>query len=139
MPQPAVDPELPAVYAALDHADEQVWRHGQAKRAWGVAWSGLAPEPPRRRSPDQVRHLAERRLASARAWAQSPEGRLKSALSDLQRAARALDQHAESLREAASRGLADQTSPAAHRRLAQLSHEARAALCALRAVRSALA
>jgi len=139
MPQPAVDPELPAIYAALDHADEQVWRHGQANRAWGVAWSGLTPEPPRRRSPDQVRHLAESRLASANAWAQSPEGRLKSALSDLQRAARALDQHAESLREVASRGLTDQTSLTARRRLSQLSHEACAALCALRAVRSALA
>lgn len=138
MPQSATDPELPAACVALDHADEQVWRHGQANRAWGVAWSGLAPEPPRRRSPDQIRHLAQSRLANARAWTQSPEGRLKSALIELQRAARALDQQAEALREAASRGLTDPASPAARRRWAQLSHEARAALCALRAVRSAL-
>jgi hypothetical protein len=138
MPQLVADPDLPAACAALDRADEQVWRHGQARRAWGVAWSGLAPEPPHRRTPDQVRHLAQSRLASARAWADSPEGRLKSALSDLQRAARALDHQAESLREAASRSLADQTSPAAQRRLTQLSHEARAVIAALRAVRSAL-
>jgi hypothetical protein len=134
----ASDPELPAAFAALDHADEQAWRHGQATRAWGAGWSALAPEPRRRRNPDQLRALAQSRLAAAQAWAQSPEGRLKSALTDLQHAARALDQQAEALREAASRGLADPTTPNARRRLAAMSQEARAALCALRAVRSAL-
>ncbi|MDP1616810.1 hypothetical protein [Phenylobacterium sp.] len=135
--QPIVtDAELSAAYAGLDHADEQAWRHGQATRAWGAGWSALAPEPRRRRSPDQLRDLAQSRLAAAQAWAQSPEGRLKSALTDLQHAARALDQQAEALREAASRGLADTTTPNARRRLWAMSQEARAALAALRAIRS---
>ncbi|MCG9916005.1 MAG: hypothetical protein MH112_06545 [Phenylobacterium sp.] len=134
MPQPVADPELSAAYAALDRADAQVWRHGQDNRPWGVAWSGLGPEPPRRRTPDQLHALARDRLTSARAWTQSPEGQLKTALIDLQTAARALDHQAEALREAASRGLGPQDA----RRLTGLSQNARAVLAALRKVRSLL-
>ncbi len=134
MPQPATDPALSAAYAALDRADAQVWRHGQDGRAWGVAWSGLGPEPPRRRTPDQLHALAQIRLAAAQAWSQSPEGQLKAALTDLQTAARALDHQAEALREAASRGLV----PPDARRLTGLSQEARAVFAALRKVRSLL-
>ncbi len=134
MPQPASDLELAAACAALDRADAQIWRHGQECRPWGVAWSGLGPEPPRRRTPDQLHVLAKDRLSAARAWTRSPEGRLKAALSDLQIAARALDHQAEALREAASRGLGHQDA----RRLAGLSQDARAVLAALRRVRSLL-
>ncbi|MDP1873734.1 hypothetical protein [Phenylobacterium sp.] len=133
----APEPDLAAVCAALDAADHAVWAKRQARRPWGVAWSGLSPEPPRRRTPHQIRHAAETRLAADHAWAHSPEGTLKAALSDLQAAARVLDQQAEALREAASRGPADARS-AAPRRLARLSQEARAALTALRKVRSLL-
>ncbi|MDP3299739.1 MAG: hypothetical protein Q8M38_06525 [Phenylobacterium sp.] len=133
----ASEPDLATACAALDAADHAVWTHGQARRSWGVAWSGLGLEPPRRRSPDQIRRAAEARLAAQQAWAASPEGRLKRALFDLQAAARALDQQAEALREAASRGHADACA-AAPRRLARLSNEARMALKALREARSLL-
>ncbi|MDO8901396.1 MAG: hypothetical protein Q7V15_08590 [Phenylobacterium sp.] len=131
------EPDLAAACAALDVADHALWTQGQAARPWGVAWSGLGPEPPRRRTPDQIRRAAAARLAADHAWRASPEGRLKSALSDLQAAARALDQQAETLREAASRGPAG-VQAAAPRRLARLSAETRAAMSALRKVRSLL-
>lgn len=134
---PASEPDLAAARAALDAADHALWAEGQARRPWGVSWSGLGPEPPRRRTPGEIDQAAAARLACDRAWAMSAEGRLKSALADLQAAARALDQQAETLREAASRGPAD-VRAAAPRRLARLSQEARTALTALRKVRSLL-
>jgi hypothetical protein len=134
----ASEPDLATACAALDAADHAVWADGQARRPWGVAWSGLGLEPPRRRSPDQIRRAAEARLAAEQAWAASPEGRVKRALADLQAAARALDHQAEALREAASRGHAE-THAAAPRRLRRLSQEAQAAIGALRMVRSLLA
>lgn len=85
-----------------------------------------------------MRHLAHNRLTGAQAWAQFPEGRLKLALIDVQRAAGVPDERAEFLRDPAFCGLADQSLPTAHRRLAQLSRKARAAFNALRALRSAL-
>ncbi|MAK83577.1 hypothetical protein [Phenylobacterium sp.] len=133
----ASEPDLATACAALDAADHAVWAQGQARRPWGVAWSGLGLEPPRRRSPDQIRHAAEARLAAEQAWAASPEGRVKCALANLQAAARALDHQAEALREAASRSPADARA-AAPRRLAALSREARSALKALREARSLL-
>lgn len=137
MDRPAHEPDLAAVCAALDAADHALWAQGQDSRPWGVAWSGLGLEPPRRHTPDQIRRAAAARLAADQAWRASPEGRLKSALADLQAAARALDQQAETLREAASRGPAD-VRAAAPRRLARLSQEARTAVTALRKVRSLL-
>ncbi|MGQ3018313.1 hypothetical protein [Phenylobacterium sp.] len=133
----ASEPDLATACAALDAADHAVWAHGQARRPWGVAWSGLGLEPPRRRNPDQIRRAAEARLAAEQAWASSPEGQLKRALAELQAAARALDQQAEALREAASRGHAEACA-AAPRSLARLSLEASLALRALRKVRSLL-
>lgn len=133
----APESDLAAACAALDAADHALWAQGQARRPWGAAWSGLGLEPPRRRSPEQIRRAALARLAAQQAWAGSPEGTLKTALAELQAAARALDHQAETLREAASRGPAD-VRAAAPRRLARLTKEARAALCALRKVRSLL-
>jgi hypothetical protein len=132
------EPDPAAACAALAAADHAVWADGQARRPWGVAWSGLGLAPPRRRTPDQIRRAAEASLAAQQAWATSPEGRLKGALADLQAAARALDHQAEALRESASRSPADARA-AAPRRLGGLSREARAALKALREVRSLLA
>ncbi len=134
----ATEPDLATICAALDAADHALWTQGQTRRSWGVAWSGLGLEPPRRRTPDQIRRAAEARLAAEQAWASSPEGRLKRALADLQAAARALDQQAEALREAVSRGHAEACAAAPHR-LACLSLEASLALRALRMVRSLLA
>lgn len=134
----ATEPDLATICAALDAADHALWAQGQTRRSWGVAWSGLGLEPPRRRAPDQIRRAAEARLAAERTWAASPEGRLKTALAELQAAARALDHQAEALREAASRGHAE-THAAAPRRLRRLSQEAQAAIGALRMVRSLLA
>ena len=131
-------PDLLTACAALDAADHALWTQGQTRRSWGVAWSGLGLEPPRRRAPDQIRRATEARLAAERTWAASPEGRLKTALADLQAAARALDHQAEALREAASRGHAEACAAAPHR-LARLSLEASLALRALRMVRSLLA
>jgi hypothetical protein len=131
------EPDLAATCAALDAADHALWAEGQARRPWGVAWSGLGLEPPRRRSADQIHRAAEDRLAAQAAWARSPEGRLKTALADLQAAARALDHQAEALREAASRSPVEARA-AAPRRLARLSLEAGLALRALRKVRSLL-
>ncbi|MFT4935282.1 MAG: hypothetical protein ACI9LT_001979 [Pseudoalteromonas distincta] len=133
----ASEPDLTTACAALDAADHAVWAQGQARRPWGVAWSGLGLEPPHRRSPDQIRRTAAARLAAEQAWAASPEGRVKRALANLQAAACALDHQAEALREAASRSPAEARA-AAPRRLAALSREARSALKALREARSLL-
>ena len=134
----ATEPDLATICAALDAADHALWAQGQTRRSWGVAWSGLGLEPPRRRAPDQIRRAAEARLTAEQAWASSPEGRLKRALADLQAAARALDQQAEALREAVSRGHAEACAAAPHR-VARLSLEASLTLRALRMVRSLLA
>ena len=86
--------------AARDHA---AWAAGQATRHTGAVWSALSPEPRRRRDADQLTAAADAEFAARRAWRESPQGRLTSALCTLQPAARALDQRAEALREAARR------------------------------------
>ena len=86
--------------AARDHA---AWAAGQASRHTGAVWSALSPQPRRRRDADQLTAAVDAEFAARRAWRDSPQGRLTSALCALQQAARALDQRAEALREAARR------------------------------------
>lgn len=99
--------------AARDHA---AWAAGQASRHTGAVWSALSPEPRRRRDAAQLTAAAEAELAVRRAWRDSPQGRLTSALSALQHAARALDHRAEALREAARRDPAVAAGPWPQRR-----------------------
>ncbi|MFZ5730138.1 MAG: hypothetical protein ACOY4G_12395 [Pseudomonadota bacterium] len=96
-------PRHDEILARLAARDQAAWAAGQAARRTGAVWSALTPDPRRRRDADQLRAAAEAEHAARRAWRDSPQGRLKTALSALQQAARALDHRAEALREAASR------------------------------------
>jgi len=77
----------------------------EASRHAGVAWSGLAPDPFRPRSPLAIAAAAERRIADLAAWRGSTTGEVMSAIAEAQRAAHAAHAAGEAARAALSRGL----------------------------------
>jgi hypothetical protein len=83
----------------------------EARRAAGVRWSGLSPDPPApTRSPEMIRADAEAALARAASFAASPRGRLLHSLAALSAAGAA--PQAEGARSAFARGFADPGRPA---------------------------
>ncbi len=62
----------------------------EADRHAGVAWSGLAPDPFRPRSPAALARAAQARLESLRQWGASPPGRLLAAMAEAERAVEAV-------------------------------------------------
>ncbi|CAN5418089.1 hypothetical protein BH10PSE5_BH10PSE5_12740 [soil metagenome] len=92
---------------ALDRA-RLTWRAREARRASGVAWSGMAPAPAEPRTEDALLAEARAKLAARRQWRESAQGRFVSAVSQVQGAARSLHANGERAREAASRDLHDE-------------------------------
>lgn len=92
---------------ALDRA-RLVWSAREARRASGVAWSGMAPPACAPRS--EAAHLddARAKLAARRQWRESARGRFVSAIAEVQSAARAVHAGGERAREAAARGFQDE-------------------------------
>ncbi|MFD3266655.1 hypothetical protein, partial [Phenylobacterium ferrooxidans] len=74
---------------ALDRA-RLVWSAREARRASGVAWSGMSPPPCASRSKDVRLHEARAKLAARRQWRESARGRFVSAIAEVQSAARAV-------------------------------------------------
>ena len=91
---------------ALDRA-RLVWSAREARRASGVAWSGMSPPPCAPRSKDVRLHEAHAKLAARRQWRESARGRFVSAIAEVQSAARAVHAGGERAREAAARGFED--------------------------------
>jgi hypothetical protein len=77
---------------ALAHARE-------AARHAGVAWSGLAPDAFRARTPENMTRDAATRLAALQHWRQTRQGRLLAAMTEAERAV-------ERVRACIARGLA---------------------------------
>lgn len=92
---------------ALDHA-RLVWSAREARRASGVAWSGLSPPPCAPRTEGARLDDARAKLAARRQWRESARGRLVSAIAEVQKAARAVHAGGERAREAVARGLPDE-------------------------------
>ena len=99
--------ELLITERALDHA-RRVWSAREARRASGVAWSGLSPPPCAPRTEDARLDDARAKLAARRQWRQSARGRFVSAVAEVQSAARALHAGGERAREAAARGFQEE-------------------------------
>jgi hypothetical protein len=95
-------------------------------RQRGVAWSGLGPEPFRRRSPGEINTAAMAMAAALEAWRASRRGRLNAALARVQALARAAHAAAEQAQAALARD-ADGPCP-----LSELSVHATALLAAAR-------
>ena len=89
---------------ALDRA-RRLWSAREARRAGGVAWSGLAPAPCATRTEADLLTAARAKLAARRQWRDSALGRFVSAVAQVQVAARDLHAGGERAREAAARGL----------------------------------
>lgn len=105
-------------------------------RARGVAWAGMAPEPPEPTSRAALRARAQHRLAARAAWRNSSDGVFVNGLADCQAAARDAFAIAERARAGASRG-----EPADWRRqmLDELAAQARVLVAAVRQTRRSLA
>ena len=104
------EPELIEILIAeraLDRA-RLAWRAREARRASGVAWSGMAPASAEPRAEDVLLAEAHAKLAARRQWRESAQGRFLSAVSQVQVAARRLHTNGERAREAASRGFQDE-------------------------------
>lgn len=78
----------------------------QAKRASGVCWSGMGPDPWTGRTPEQILAAAVAAVARQKAFNESPRGRLLAGLSDLESDARSLLIQIEEIRNASSRSWA---------------------------------
>ncbi|MBR7620437.1 hypothetical protein JKL49_13675 [Phenylobacterium sp. 20VBR1] len=101
------DPELIEILIAeraLDRA-RLTWRAREARRASGVAWSGMAPAPAEPRAEEALLAEAHAKLAARRRWRDTAQGRFVSAVSQVQGAARGLHANGERAREAATRDL----------------------------------
>ena len=102
------DPDLIDLLIAERAGDQarMVWRAREARRAAGVAWSGMAPPPcpPPRTEPERLT-AARAKLAARRRWRGSAQGRFVGAVAQVQAAARDLHAGGERAREAAARGL----------------------------------
>jgi len=95
------DPEALRLYRAEQAADaarQLAWRR-EAQRASGVAWSGLAPEPPLARAAPALARDAAARLAALERWRRGRPARLLAALAEAERAV-------EAARACLARGLA---------------------------------
>ena len=104
------DPDLIALLIserALDRA-RHVWSAREARRASGVAWSGMPPAPCGPRTEDALLNEARAKLAARRRWRESAQGRFVSAMVQVQAAARASHANGERAREAAARGFQDE-------------------------------
>lgn len=105
----------------------------EAARARGVAWSGMSPEPVRRRAAAVQEADALTAAAERRAWRESAAGRLATALVEAESAAAAAWRSACAARAALSREAADPSAAApeaerlarAARRLARAARRAR--------------
>lgn len=109
----------------------------EARRASGVAWSGLAPAPSDRRTEADLLTAARAKLAARRQWRDSAQGRFVSAVAQVQTAARNLHAGGERARQAAARGFQDEaeTCEAIAR---DLSRQALALIAGVRAARRAV-
>ena len=83
---------------AADTARAEAHRREAARHA-GVAWSGLAPEPFRGRSPEIRARDAVTHLAALERWRQSSPGRVLAAMTQAEQAV-------ERIRACVARGLA---------------------------------
>lgn len=92
---------------ALDRA-RRLWSAREARRAGGVAWSGLAPTPCSLRTEADCLTAARAKLAARRQWRDSAQGRFVSAMAQVQAAARNLHACGERARQAAARGVEDE-------------------------------
>ncbi|WP_331537790.1 hypothetical protein [Phenylobacterium sp.] len=129
----------------LDLLDDERRRDATGVRAWrqevdrhrGVCWSGLALQPPRTRSEDQLEAAAQARLRKLQAWRASATGRFLAAVSRAQQAAEAAHFAGESARAAVSRDF--EGSASVCRGAADMfDAQGRALLAAARAARRAL-
>ncbi|MDO8799791.1 hypothetical protein [Phenylobacterium sp.] len=109
----------------------------EARRASGVAWSGLAPAPSDRRTEADLLTAARAKLAARRQWRDSAQGRFVSAVAQVQTAARNLHAGGERARQAAARGFQDEaeTCEAIAR---DLRRQALALIAGVRAARRAV-
>ncbi|MDO9247745.1 MAG: hypothetical protein Q7U11_14875, partial [Phenylobacterium sp.] len=92
---------------ALDRA-RLAWSAREARRASGVAWSGMSPPPCAPRTGDARLDEARAKLAARRQWRESARGRFVSAIAGVQSATRAVHAGGERAREAAARGFQDE-------------------------------
>jgi hypothetical protein len=114
---------------AAEHRAETVRAAAHAREAGrqrGVAWSGLGPEPYRRRSPGEITTAATAMAAALTAWRASRRGRLNAALVRVQALAKAAHAAADQAQAALARD-ADGPCP-----LAELNAHATALLAAAR-------
>lgn len=104
---PALQDEFTRHLELERNADRAAWdfRDRENRRHSGVGWSGLAREPVRLRSEDELRNAALARQAAAQAWRDHPQGAFLDAIAAVQRAAGELHASAEQARAGASRGL----------------------------------
>src|SRR5689334_7213919 len=125
--------ELDRLHAA-EHRAESVRAAAYAREAArqrGVAWSGLGPEPLRRRSAGEITTAATAMAAALADWQASRRGRLNATLVRIQALARAVHAAADQAQAALARD-ADAPCPLAdlNRHAAALPAAAREALAA---------
>lgn len=129
---PFVDRERAIDQARLSFAGRE------ARRARGVAWSGLDPHPAIPRSDERLAAAARSGLAAAQAWTAGRQGAFLCAMAAAQKTLADAHATAEQARTAAARGL-DQEQDLCEQAIGDLRRHAQSLSRSLRAARRALA